>query len=189
MRGTQLNRITEFLDDLHIRWYAGYRPDANSLVHHHLSPDGDPGMVTNASGQSVTLSLWAPAGKLYVVQKSTVYVEDSGQFNADKYGAVTGGLANGIDLQRVTDSGASVLFRFGALSHIVQHNGDWAKYGDTASKSEFATGNNWLKVDIAWGAPLVINGDNNDGLQFIMNDDFTELSEHEFISKGLILDI
>lgn len=188
MRGTQLNRITELLDNLHTRKYEGYRPDALPLFHHHVTSNGDDGMTTNVSGVSEPMTLWPPAGKIYVVNITTVYLEDTGQVRAGRYGAVDGGLVNGIDLRLVSASGASEIFRFGSLSHLVKHNGDWAKYSDVLTFSDFATGGNWIRGELVWGTPMALNGDKNEGLQFIMNDDFTGLDEHEFISKGMILD-
>jgi hypothetical protein len=187
MRGTQINRLTEMVDDIHTRYYHGYRRTTLPLIHHHLTKDGDDGMTTDVSGASETMTLWAPANYLFVVDRTLAYVEDTGQFNADKYGAITTGLENGIDLRIVGASGATEIFSFGSLSHLVQHNGDWAKYGDIVEKSNFNTGANWLRASVHWGTPIPLNGDKGEGLQFIVNDDFTDLTEHEFLSKGHVL--
>ena len=159
------------------------------IISQYLSLDGigtadSANAIGNYAAAAVdTFYIEPPAGEVWRIARMLVYVEDSGSFDAEKYGnAIV--LTNGITVKHVDDAG-TITDLTGGLP--VLNNGAWGQLCYDAQLFEWGTGNEALAVRWTFqksGQYVRLVGDDNAKLMVILNDSFVNLLEHRFLVQG-----
>jgi hypothetical protein len=147
---------------------------------------GEKNIVGDYSSASETFYVQADIGTFFVLSRIIVSIEDSGSFDSGRYGN-GGTLTNGIQIKVSRPNSTDSDLTDGLP---VFTNGQWAKLCHDVDLKNFGAGNEWLTV--RWtlkhcGIPIVLNGDENEALQVIVNDDFTHLISHRFMVQGFVM--
>lgn len=189
MADGNINIIREMVDDLHFKATAEKVPVLVSLKF----DDDSWNLVTDNSGTTEPAWCGPAVGKKWVISGLHVNIQDNAQFNATKYGGLTG-LVNGIWMAKTSGSNASEILRVGATADLrIYHNGDIAKYADRYEYISFATSDDMVIGEFhfpsMWETDFELDGDKNERLVVYMNDDFDGLVEHQWVAHGYELDI
>lgn len=153
-----------------------------------LSSNGDGTGTTNAVGDySVTpldLDITCPAGQELQVIRVIFTIEDAGTFDADKYGALVGGLTNGWTLE-VYDGVATDV----TLASAVKTNGNIASICHDTIDHGLGTNTH---VTARWTFDKFIPGgiilQPGESLRWTHNDDMTGIVTHQCLAQGHTLD-
>ena len=124
------------------------------------------------------------AGERININRLLVYVRMSGAWTAEKYGAIAGGLSDGI-LVRVKNSSGGV--RLDLLNGLaVVSNADWARECHDSTHIDWGSGDEYLSV--RW----IFRRDSDSGVvitagekfEVVCQDDLSTLAEHRFKLRG-----
>ena len=140
--------------------------------------------IGNYSGAPTPFYIQPAADEILRILRVVVFIRDSGSFKASGYGSVGGDLTNGIKVEVVDNSGT--LIDLTAQESIVTNAG-WGSYCYDVDVKTWGTGDEVLLCRWTFGKagfPLRLVGDNNERLEFILNDDFTFLVHHAFHCQG-----
>jgi hypothetical protein len=166
---------------------------------HILDTVGDGTGTKNANGDYSstpgTFILKPPPDRVFGVHQMLVFVRDTA-IKSDGYGAIVGGLANGIIVQIVNDNEVMDDLTNGTP---VKTTAGWARFceeviapeWDPGSAPKFMGGRWALATDEA--THITIRGNNynrarnNERLQVTLSDDLTGLLEHYFVAKGELI--
>jgi hypothetical protein len=143
---------------------------------------GTKSFIGNSSGSEARIV--PSAGQVLVVQRLLVHIEDAGPFNADNYGGLAGALGTG-HLIKIYRAGAAHTDLTDGVE--IQANADWGKYCFDVTNQNFGAGNDFLQARWTFsksGRPITLNGDNDDSLRVLLQDDFTGLVDHSFMVQG-----
>jgi len=189
MADGDIGRIKEQLEDIHFKAVVEKVPVLQSL----LFNDGSFNLNTDNSGQTEAAWVGPGPGKKWHISGLHVNIQDNAQFNATKYGGITG-LVNGIWMAKTSGSNASVILAVGnSADLVIKHNGDIAKYADTYRYVSFATGDDMVSGEFhfpsMFESDFELDGDKVERLAVYMNDDFDGLVEHQWIAHGFELNI
>jgi hypothetical protein len=126
-----------------------------------------------------------PPGAVYRIARLLPFVEDQGTFDSGSYGnGIT--LTNGISIRVQNDSGTIVDLLDGLPIKLNTH---WARICYDMSISSFGTGNEYLHARWTFaksGQMIRLVGDNNERLEVVLNDDFSDLVSQYFMVQGYI---
>jgi hypothetical protein len=135
-----------------------------------LSTGGDAsGTVNQAGDYSVTPGLFyaqahLAANEILLVHQLVIVIADNGTFNLNDYGAITNGLANGIEIVQSINGVESDFLGHadtGTSGLRPKHNFEWLSFADAVLTS-FASGDYALRVKLdlagATGTPYQLNG-------------------------------
>jgi len=161
----------------------------------HLDTNGDGTGIKNAigdySGAEEIFYVQPAAGEILRIERLLVLIRaPKATFYTDSYGSL-GELANGVSLRVQSDTGTLVELTNGLP---VKTNGNWGHYCFDTDIYPSSQGNNDTYLRVRWtfakaGYPLRLVGDNNERLEVVMNDDFTDgggnsFVEHYFHAQG-----
>jgi hypothetical protein len=125
-----------------------------------------------------------PSDKKFFAHRMIIWIKDAGNPDADKYGNnIT--LANGIQVRIQNDSGT-----VNALTKSnVKTNGEWAVLCYDVKELAFGVGD--VMIVVRWsfdraGIPLSIYGLENERLEVVLNDDFSDLTGHRMMVQGYL---
>lgn len=125
-----------------------------------------------------------PATHIAVVHRVIVTIRDGAAFRAEGYGAIPGGLANGISIRVM--QGATVLNDL--MDGVpVQTNAEWQRTCYDFALSNFGAGDNYGFVRWTFaraGTPIRLDGTKGQRLGVFLHDDLTDLIAHNFIFQG-----
>ncbi len=125
------------------------------------------------------------AGEAFRVARIIIYIEDTGSFDSGSYGNGLA-LANGIQV-RVQNDGGTIADMTAGLP--VKTNTQWGRMCYDIKTSNFGSGNEAMGVRwtfTAGGQFVRLDGDNNERLEVVVNDDFSSLVDHSFLVQGFI---
>ena len=151
------------------------------LFFKRLSNGATANMSVNGSITPVVFSISPPVGEVWRIASWSLYIQDSGTFNAEKWGngiVLTNGL-----MPRVDSNGTiSDLLDFPIIN-----SGDLSSISDGVNHNAFGVGDEIMTAE--WS--FVDNGQylrltENDALQFVVNDDLTSLVKQYSMVKGYI---
>lgn len=172
----------------------GYGPVPKPF-YRHLDTVGDGTGIKNAIGDySVVPQAFtaqpAPGEILRIVRLLVLIRAPKASFTTDSYGNI-GELAVGIALRVQDDNGTLVDLTNGLP---IKTNGNWGHYSFDTSIYPADQGNTDTYLRVRWtfekaGYPLRLVGDNNERLEVVLNDNFTNgvgagLVEHYFHAQG-----
>ena len=122
----------------------------------------------------------------FEVQRMIVYIRTVGIFNGDKYGNAID-LTNGIIVKVTQDTPADVKTTKWDVTagQPILINSHWKKLCHDEIPSQYGLGQAQDSMTYRYtfskdGKPLILSGVNNDKLEIILNDDFSDLEEHNF---------
>lgn len=154
-----------------------------------LTVNGDTTGTFNAIGNySVTSQDFyyeVPAGSDFLFSQLTISLSTaSGTFNQVDYGSIAGGITNGLKIfLRLAGNEIQIL-----ASQVIKTNADFYVLTFNVEKSIFAGTPQTLvaafDLNKDYGAPLVLEA--FDRIIVRCNDDFTSLSSHKFVARGLL---
>lgn len=153
-----------------------------------LDLDGDGTGTKNAIGDystADTLYIQPAAGTVYRIERMLVSIEDGVGMRAERYGGLAAALTNGVTV-RVADDSGTILDLTDGLP--IKSNAGWGSYCYDVDIKAWGAGNELLLVRWTFakaGVPLRLDGDNNERLEVILNDDMTGLVSHYFMVQGL----
>ena len=115
------------------------------------------------------------------IARMIVHIRDNAAFRASYYGAISGGLTNGI-LVQVTDASGTIDLCAGVP---IKANAGWSRVCYDVSYLDFGAGDNFLGVRWTFaksGRPLVLEP--TDVFSVTIQDDCSTLVEHTFFIQG-----
>jgi hypothetical protein len=154
----------------------------------HATDTGLPGVgcvwciTSDFSGQSMAFFVQPEAGQVMRVFRMIGHLRDTGQFAAEKYGALAE-LANGVDVFVSYDSGASMTTLLNG--HKAKSFSDWAAHCYDVDFTNYGTGDNFLNFRWTFakgGVPIRLT--EKDSIRVIANDNFEGLVDHQFCFQG-----
>ena len=125
-----------------------------------------------------------PAGEVWNLWRALVYIQDSGAFRAEGYGAASStGLTNGLLLKVVGTTGNEVLDLLDG--HPIKRNAGWALYCYDADLKSWSVGDEMLVARWTFnnaGVPIVLSS--TEKLQMTVRDNLTGLVEQSIVIQG-----
>ena len=166
-------------------------PMGTKILTRYLDTNGDGTGTKDAVGDyssaAETFFITPPAGKKYTISRMLIGVQDSGSFDAVKYGnGVT--LTNGIGVA-TTDAtvGVTVDLLDGTL---IKSNAAWGFLCYDADVKSWGAGDEFLLVRWSFDkSGVLLTLTENDALVVELNDDFTGLNAHMFLVQGYEQDL
>ncbi len=150
-----------------------------------FSLDGAGVNFTLAASQSDKDYEFRPASGLFAVRRITVYVEDNASIDETEFGAIAGGVTNGFDLVY----GAGLTTNFAAKRtlnpEVIKTNAELLKLGH----SEVWFSNSIVGVLDFWAvdAEIIVNGDADEAIRVVLDDNYSTLVDFQIIAKGVEL--
>ena len=156
-------------------------------LYRFLDTVGDGTGDSNANGNYATIPknfmYTCPADVRYVtINRLIIYIEDTGNFSADGYGALSG-LTNGIQV-RVEHAGETILL---TNNKPVKTNLHWGQMCYDTSYISFGSGDNGLTVRWTFGnsgKPIKLYP--GESLIVLVRDNLSGLVDHTFFAQGQI---
>ena len=155
-----------------------------------LDTNGDGSGTTNAIGDydptAEIFYIQPPAGTVYRIARMIVHAEDGPSMTAEEYGNLGSALTNGIAVRVQDDSGTIVSL---TDDFLIKSNAHWAAMCfDADVKTWGVTPSNEL-LAVRWtftkaGQYIRLDGDNNERLEVLLNDEFDGLVSHYFFVQG-----
>ena len=159
-----------------------------TLLARYLDTDGSGTGTKTAIGNYSTPTIFyiqPPAGTIYRLSRMLPFVEDVGTFDSGSYGnGIT--LTNGITVRVQDDSGTLLDLTDGLPIKLNTH---WARLCYDMAISKFGTGNEYLHARWTFaksGQMVRLVGNNNERLEVVLNDDFSDLVSQYFMVQGYI---
>jgi hypothetical protein len=120
------------------------------------------------------------------LSRAIVYIEDDGaKFSEANYGAISGGLTNGIHVHHETSTGGILSDLTGNLP--IKTLGQWRRVCYDVNATDAASGTNSGAVRWTFaksGTPLRVEGAKGETVSFLLNDSCTGLDDHTFLVQG-----
>ena len=159
------------------------------LIARYLDTNGDGTGTKTAIGEyqagAEIFYIQPPTGQVYRLSRILPFVEDAGTFDSGSYGnGIT--LTNGITVRVQNDSGTIVDLTDGLPVKLNTH---WARLCYDLTISKFGTGNEYLHARWTFaksGQMIRLVGDNNERLEVVLHDDFSDLVSQYFMVQGYI---
>lgn len=155
-------------------------------VYQYLDTNGDGTGTKQATGNyastPTTFKFTGTAKRTYL-NRMIVYLEDSGNFSTENYGAGLAALTNGIEVLLYDSAGTEVDDLTGGIA--IKSNGGWARVCHDVSYIEFGAGDNVLSVRWTFansGKPLLLPRGGE--LRVALSDDCSGFVEHTFMVQG-----
>lgn len=143
-------------------------------------------ITTDNSAATVDYYYEPPEGYGFVVHSLCVQISDDIKFNQIDYGAITGGLTNGLSFWVNTKGIDSPLL----AGQIVKRNLDWARISPNLTLTQWAGNPQTLIVnldtDARFGLPFTLSSVNKDRVILRTKDNFTPLVDHTFAIGGIL---
>ena len=171
-------------------WNAPGGPNYPQLLR-YLDTNGDGTGTKNANGDySLAQEIFfiqPPVNQIFSIRRMLIQIADTGSVDAGSYGnGIT--LTNGIEARVQDDSGT--------ISDLTDQvpiltNADWARQCYDATNTDFGAGQNYISVRWTFangGKPIVLNGNSNERLEVLLEDDLDGLTGHYFLAHGFLID-
>lgn len=143
-------------------------------------------VTTNNSAATVDYFYEPPAGYGFVVESLCVQIADDANFNQIDYGAISGGLTNGISFW-IVSNGVEIPLLAG---QVVKRNLDWARITPDLKLTQWAGLPQSLIINLStdarFGLPLTLSSVNADRILVRTKDNFTSLVDHTFAIGGVL---
>lgn len=118
------------------------------------------------------------------MHRMLVTIQDGAGFGIADYGAIAGGLANGIQI-RWEDSSGALLRNITDPIHPVKTNVDWAAYCYDGAAQVFGSGEDYYQTRWTFNkAGLPLRMAKGDRICVVLHDTLTALTNHLFMFQG-----
>lgn len=127
--------------------------------------------------------IFSPSGRVAIVYRVILYIEDNANFRVQDYGGISGGLTNGI-LLGVYDSDDVILLDL-TDGLPIKTNGSWSRLCYDVNHLNYGSGNEVLTGRWTFeksGRGLLLR--DGDQLKVTIQDDLTGLVHHTFMVQG-----
>ena len=155
--------------------------ETKSLLSTHLK-DGATFDAIGDYSLSATDFKYVASATCYI-SRLIVFIEDATAFDADEYGAITGGLTNGIKIYTQTASGIRTPINNDIPIHT---NAEWSHLCFDKNYTDYG-GNKFLVVRFSFSKMTEILLNKNDEIGVTLEDDFTPLIHHYFTIQGFTI--
>ena len=163
-----------------------------TLLFRYLDTNGDGTGTVNATGDyssgAEQFYIAPGAGVIHKIHRLIVSVGDGTGMQAEEYGNLGSALSNGIRIEVQDDIGTTLNELDGGLN--VTTNAEWGRLCYDVDVKTWGSGDELLLVRWTFdraGGPIVLDGDNDDRLTVIVNDDLQGLLSHHFMVQGHIV--
>lgn len=161
-----------------------------NLISQHLSLSGDGVGTVDFIGDYSSVAdiayIQPPASTIYRVARMIIYIEAGSGFRAERYGNLSGALANGIHVHVENDGGTIVDLTSG---FPIKTNGAWGHACFDVDLKTWGAGDEMLLARWTFqrsGQFIRLDGDENERLEISLDDDFTGLVHHKFLIQGYV---
>ena len=141
-----------------------------------LKNGGSADATVDGSTTPVIFSLGPPAGQKWYVLEFGVVIQDGGNNNPDRYGALSE-LTNGTTFNQYVNS---VTYLFKNLKNNLDIVGSFGDHGFRGTSNAFLNSNNFYTGKVELRQPVTLDGDLGDEIRVVVNDNLTGLEFHEF---------
>jgi hypothetical protein len=169
-----------------------HRNSGGLILNRYLSANGDgtgnKNFVGDYSAAQGVAYIQPGADETFYLARMIVLIQDGVGFAAVKYGAINGGLTNGVQVRVQDDSGTIVDFTNGVP---IVNNASWAGFCYDADVKAWGVGDEFLPVRWTFqksGVPIKLDGSKGARLEVLFDDDLTDLVAHRFLVQGTISD-
>lgn len=135
--------------------------------------------IGDYSGTPVRFYSTALPNRDFLINRITIEVSDNGTLSRSNYGAISGGLTNGIQFYIIQNGVETII----SNPPLIKSNSDYLDSSNVFQIIDFGASDDsiFYGLDFSQFAdPVVINGDNGDQFGVILNDNFTTLVAHKF---------
>jgi hypothetical protein len=160
---------------------------SDNLLYQFMSTNGDGTGTVNAIGDysgSAEFYIAPPEGEYYYIKRMLVEIRDTNINNSNNYGALTE-LTNGVGLE-VRDADQNTILDLMAGLPVTS-NGSWARTCYDVSVFDLGNGADFVNVRWTFGATggvIQLDGNKQQRLSILLDDDMTGLEEHYFKVQG-----
>lgn len=169
---------------LSVSAFGGSGPVAEYRTRHLRNAAGSAEAAVDGSVTPVEFYVRPVAGEVWRIARMLVFLEAS-SIAAGSYGPVpVGSLSNGI---RVYLANSDVETNDLLDVHTIHTSAGWAEYCHDAQVKAWGAGNEFLTVRWTFtkaGVPLRLDGNKQERLVVLVQDDLTGLVSHQFIVQG-----
>lgn len=169
----------------------GVSPPTRSgvVISRHLDTVGDGSGTKNAIGNysatATEFKIVPGATEDFTITRLLVCLRDSGALSAEKYGFISGGLTNGVILEKRNGSGTMVDY---TDLVPIKANAGWTRMCHDVQEHSYGAGDNFISARwtfVKSGHPIRLSGAKGEYLAIILEDDLTGLVEHYFVVQGV----
>lgn len=150
------------------------------------SAGGSMQVTSNNSATGLDYFYEPPPGYGFIVHSLCVQLADNANFNQIDYGAISGGLTNGLSFW-INIKGVDVPLLAG---QVIKRNLDWARVSPDLKLTQWAGLSQTLIINLdtesRFGLPLTMSSVNSDRIILRTKDDFTSLVDHTFALGGVL---
>jgi hypothetical protein len=160
-------------------------PVDSRVISEFISLDGA-GVTTSIIQANATPSTWswvATSSSIVHIERIIVSIEDTGNFNADDYGALGAALTNGLTLGVYESGGLKYLL----TDTPIVKNFDWGAYCYDADVKGWGVGNNFLVARWTFaksGQPVYLHAADGEYLALSVADTLSGLIDHKVLVQG-----
>jgi hypothetical protein len=158
------------------------------IISRFLDTVGDGSGTKNAigdySGAVEEFKIVPGADEIFVINRLIAQIRDNGVFSASTYGAIAGGLTNGVVI-RLKDSGGTKLDLCDGLP--IKTNAEWARVCYDTQLLTWGAGDSFISVRWTFsrsGTQVWLDNSRGDYLSVDLNDDLTTLESQYFLVQG-----
>ena len=168
---------------IHMRYYE--------KIYQYLDTVGDGSGSDNANGDyslaEEIFFIQPPSNDKYEIARLIITIEDSAGMQAEEYGNLGAELTTGVQLRIQDDSGTISDITNGIK---IKDNAHWGSLCFDVDVKTWGAGKEVFLARLTFkasGQPIILNGENNERLEVVLNDNLTGLIGHHFQVQGLNL--
>jgi hypothetical protein len=143
----------------------------------HLLNGGSDDMAVNGATTNVVFSAGPSSGQIWYVEKILLHIEDSGNNLPGNFGAISGGLTNGVLVQQRISSTDYDYTNLQDNSDIVEAFSDNYLRGQSTA---FLNSSTYFSGISKMIIPITLDGDNGDLIKTTVRDNLTGLNTFHF---------
>lgn len=144
---------------------------------------GDKNMAQDFSLSEGKFIIAPSSTNLYFIARILVWIKDTGNFDADKYGNAID-VTNGIEMHKTNPAGNLIDLTDG---FPIKTNADWMAVAFDFAYNSIGVGDNIASVRWTFakaGVHLLLHGDASEQLEVTLNDNFAGLTGHRMKVQG-----
>lgn len=158
------------------------RPPFNVIYIDDLFANGSStSMVVNGSSTSQDFEIGPPAGQIWYVDAISIIITDSGSTDVVDFGAISGGLSNGVQLIQEINSTEYVI---GNYTNNAALSGAFIQQQVLSSDSGWFDSSDFFHGSKEFKPQIILNGDDGDKLIFRIRDDIRGLNNFKATVKA-----
>ena len=169
--------------------YSSGKHKDDEFLSQFLSTGGDGSGTTNAIGNyavPTSFFIQPPTDIVYEIALLEFHISDAGKFGQTEYANLGAALSTGIIVKTSDDVGDIFIITNG---EPIKTNDDYFHIATLLNLHDWGGVDDTLFVTLnfvdRYGSPLLLDGDQNQKLEIILEDNFAGLIDHHFIASGI----